>query len=470
VTPGHAPLGRVRAPRDRAPGSLVALSGVSGGSTATWAELVRAVDGVRRRLRARDVSRPVVICRDRFHFAAVLLAAWSDGHGVVLPPNGALPSHRALASQQDGTVVVDVVDDDWVSDALRDVAGAPSPELDEALLDQILRRILDDRGGRHLVCAYTSGTTGASVAVHKTAGQLLGEAAMLAAHFALGDEARVLATAPPHHLYGLLFSVLLPLMGGGAFVRESPLHPEAVAAMARTARANVYCGAPPHLHALQALATDALVGTRVLFCSGGRLPDGVAAAVQARHGLEILEILGSTETGGIGWRRAGPQPGQPGVDDLWSPLPGVTVAEHADGVLALDSPYVEPEAPRPVRVADRIALGPDGRFRHLGRADGIVKVGGARVSLGALEQRLLAMPGVVDAAVVAVADAGPRQHEICAAVVVAGTSAFELKRALRAELDAVAVPRRLMIVASLPRESTGKLCRENVLALFGETP
>jgi len=106
------------------------------------------------------------------------------------------------------------------------------------------------------------------------------------------------------------------------------------------------------------------------------------------------------------------------------------------------------------------------RFRHLGRADAIVKIAGERVSLPEVEQRLLALDGVRDAAVLALDDAGPRQHEICAAVVAPGLSVADLRQALAGWFDPVAIPRRFALVDRLPREETGKLPRSRLEALF----
>jgi acyl-coenzyme A synthetase/AMP-(fatty) acid ligase len=268
----------------------------------------------------------------------------------------------------------------------------------------------------------------------------------------------VLSTAPAHHLYGLLFSLLVPAVSGGSFVRQTPLHAETIAALARALQASVLVSVPPHLHGLQALAPGSLPALKI-FCSGGRLPAGVAAALRQRFGVPLTEILGSTETGGIAWRTGD-------ADEAWTPLPGVQVSAGAEGLLLVDSPFLDPATPRPFAAADRIAPRPDGRFLHLGRADAVVKVAGERVSLAEIEQRLLAVPGVLDAAVVALEDEGPRQHELGAAVVAPGLTATDLRRALRQHLEPVAIPRRFALLPNLPREATGKLPRQTLLALF----
>src|SRR5690606_10356228 len=125
---------------------------------------------------------------------------------------------------------------------------------------------------------------------------------------------------------------------------------------------------------------------------------------------------------------------------------------------------------RPFRTADLAELDEHGRFLHLGRADGVVKVGGKRVSLPALEEALRGVPGVSDAAVVSV-DAGPgRGAQILAALVASAVTVGDVRSALLERFDPSVLPRRFVFVDALPREENGKLTRAGLLRLFGLTP
>src|SRR5690606_6869006 len=112
---------------------------------------------------------------------------------------------------------------------------------------------------RKLVTVWTSGSTGEHQRHAKTAGQLFAEALTLAEHFglagaSLGGEGagrvRVVATVPSLHIYGLLFSVLVPLVSGGSFSRETPLHAGVVRATLIETAADVLVSVPAHLRAL----------------------------------------------------------------------------------------------------------------------------------------------------------------------------------------------------------------------------
>ena len=396
----------------------------------------------------------MVACADRYLCAVALLAVWQHERSAALPPNSRPETIDRLCAER------------GISLVLHDGGGQGALGLD-------VRTRLGGAGpsgpvplefppDRRLVCVYTSGSTGAHVACPKTAAQLLGEAALLVKLWNLGPEARVLATVPPHHLYGLLFGVLVPFMGGGSVVRSTPLHAETIAAQARAERTNVLVSVPAHLHAVATLPPGELPALARIFSSGAPLDATTAAAVTARAAIPVTEVLGSSVTGGIAWRDSG-------GDGTWAPFPAVSVAADADdGTMLLRSPFVASTGADWYRGADRIRARDDGRFELLGRADGVIKIGGSRVAVAEVERLLREIPGVADAAVVPVDTPSPRRHELWAAVVAPTLSVAALRGALLRRLEPIAVPRRFRLVAALPREDNGKLVKARLLNLFDD--
>jgi 4-coumarate--CoA ligase (photoactive yellow protein activation family) len=419
----------------------------------TWGELLADAAALAEALGSAS-DEIVVACGDRYFGAVALVATWRAGRVAALPPNGRPESIDALADARGISVILH--DGGGAGPRALDVRGRVGARAAAAL------DVPKFAAQRTLACVYTSGSTGAPLPCRKTAGQLLGEAAMLARTFDVGPGARVLATVPAHHIYGLLFGTLVPFMGGGALVRATPLHAETIAAAVRAHGADVLCSVPAHLRGLGELAVGALPGLRRVFSSAAPLPPETATRVAAIVGRNVTEILGSSETGGVAWRDGTEGPG-------WRPLPGVEVAADVDGAMLVRSPFVEGQgdANAPAhRGADRIRALLDGRFELVGRADGILKIGGARVSVAEIERRLRELPGVADAAVLPVDVGGARGHELWAAVAPATVDVTALRAALLLEVDAVAVPRRFRAVATLPREENGKLTRERLAGLF----
>ena len=199
-----------------------------------------------------------------------------------------------------------------------------------------------------------------------------------------------------------------------------------------------------------------------MLSSGAPLSAADAAAFFARTGIWPLEIYGSTETGGIAVRR------QDVADAPWSPLPGVDCRVVGD-ILSVRSPFVSPDAGQDsdgyFATADRAQERPDGRFQLLGRADGVVKVGGKRVELADIETLLLALDRVQDAVVMALPLESGRGQEIVA-LVASDRLPGDLTRELREKLPSISWPRRLRSVRAIPTTAAGKRDRTAILALL----
>jgi 3-hydroxymyristoyl/3-hydroxydecanoyl-(acyl carrier protein) dehydratase len=126
-------------------------------------------------------------------------------------------------------------------------------------------------------------------------------------------------------------------------------------------------------------------------------------------------------------------------------------------------------------MGDRVELCGDG-FRHLGRADRVVKVGEKRLSLPEMEQHLAAHPWVAEAALLLRHLGGEARVHAVVALAPDGRAALARagRRGLRAALethlaeryDPVVVPRAWRIAPRLPRDAQDKLPAAALSALF----
>lgn len=426
----------------------------------TVGDLLRDVSQLRRTVIAArpDVgeqgsspsARITVVCQDRYFFTVALLAAWELGAIAVLPPN-----LQRESLQADRTSGVGCVFHDGLPGARGfDVRNSlPSQAGDDSAISF--------RGHAHdrvLVAFQTSGTTGAAQPITKTAHQLFGEAKLIGETFAISSSDRVLATVPPNHIYGLLFSVLMPLLSGGSFVRSSPLYPETIAELLRSLGSNVLVSVPAHLCAFALLSPEGLTKPDRVFCSGAPLPTETAIELESKFGFGVTEVFGSTETGGIGWRLSP-------ANDVFQPFDGVTMSADSAGNGLLVSPFTDSSSPTPLVCADRVESLVGGGFRHLGRSDDIVKVAGTRVSLDDVVQRLRALEGVQDAAAIAVEAPTIRGVQVEAFVVAAGRDAGSIRTELKPFFDPVVLP-RIRVVQQLPHTPYGKMPRSALMALL----
>jgi acyl-coenzyme A synthetase/AMP-(fatty) acid ligase len=400
---------------------------------------------------ARPGAEVVLVCHDRYLFAAAMIACIERGLVVALPPNAQPEMVRELRKHPDVLTVLHDQPGMLGLDVRALIDAASEPRASFAPFAPLPSE-------RPIVVVYTSGTTGTPLRCAKTAGQLIGEARVLRDMFAIGPGTPILATVPPHHVYGLLFGVLLPLVSGASFARETLLHAEPLAALARRDQSRILVSVPAHLRAMRLLEPGTFPALDRIFSSGAPLPRETYETLEAQLGWRVTEALGSSETGGIAYRES--------PDAAWTLFDGVAVSIDDEGRMLVDSPFLDPSGARPFVSGDRIERAGDRGFRLLGRADGVIKVGGTRISVAELEHRLLAIGGIEDAAALAVEVGGSRGVEVWAVLVGKGHDAASIRKALVPFLDPVVVPRRVRFVDALPRDANGKVRRASLRALF----
>lgn len=398
-------------------------------------------------LEHHQVRKTLITATGRYPFAVTLLASWLAKAIVILPPDRHAKSLEKIREQLCPGFECDP---DWAAGLIAKLAADKQSHGHWELM------LPADQPG---VSLYTSGTTGAPIAVHKTIANLLQEAICIHASFDWPDTA-IAGTVPAQHLYGLTFGMLLPWAVGVPWVNEVPLYPQDIVTVIKQSNAGTLISVPAHYNAL----LGEVLGTNNLFCvsSAAPLAEQTAKSWDARYKQAILEIYGSTETGVVAHRfqlRS----------EHWLAFSAVELAPVA-GLLKVKSPFISEQPIDGFQTADRVVFDADQRFQLLGRADAVVKIGGKRIALRSIEDALIACAGVKDAAVIAVSVEGIVRDKAIWAVVepVPGQSviASELRLALRRTIDGVSIPRRFVFVDKLPRNSSGKLLRQSLQGLF----
>jgi acyl-coenzyme A synthetase/AMP-(fatty) acid ligase len=309
---------------------------------------------------------------------------------------------------------------------------------------------------RTLAWVFTSGSTGLPVPHRKVWGQMVRNVRAASAVLLLpaGGGPQVVGTVPPQHMYGFESTVLLPLLAGGAMCAGHPFYPADIcAALEQLPRPRLLVTTPVHLRAL--LDADvALPAVDLVLSATAPLSPELAAAAEQRLQAPLQEIYGSTETGQIATRRST-------QTRHWQLFPGV-VLDQREGRSWASGGHVEPPTP----LGDVLELADDGSFLLHGRLGDMVNIAGKRNSLAYLDHQLLAIPGVVDGVFFMppdeIADGVTR---LMAFAVAPGQSAAALRKALRERIDPIFMPRPLVLVDTLPRNSTGKLTRETIESL-----
>ncbi|MFM4832610.1 AMP-binding protein [Aeromonas media] len=395
---------------------------------------------------------------DSLLFTQALLACALGGYQAILPGHQRLAGLQALQAQFDGLL----------TDGEPPGAALAVPQLRLPLL--VADDELEADGAALLperldLTLFSSGSTGEPKAIPKAWPQLEAE---LRVQMALWGErladSRVLASVSHQHIYGLLFRILLPLALGRPFDRRSIDYPEQLALQTAP-----WCliASPAFLSRLDPAIPAA--GCRLIVSSGGPLQPGDAQQAKLLLGQLPVEIFGSSETGGIGWRQ------RHQVQTPWTTLPGVEVRVGPDQGLLLRSPFLAEDDW--LACADRILMTGAG-FELLGRQDRVVKLEEKRISLDEVEARLQGLAEVEAAAVLPLQQG---QRQILGAVLVlseAGTARWAelgpgrfllaLRQQLRPWLEPVALPRSVRRVEQMPVNAQGKRPWPQLKELFDE--
>lgn len=391
---------------------------------------------------------------DSYAFACALFGAWAASVCVWLPAD-VLPATLASLRNRVSGFAGDVPLDCGVATVT--ALAQPSPDGPTRL----------DRDAQ-LLTVFTSGSTAQPIAIAKRLAQLFDEVETLAACWdeAIGT-AQVLATVSHQHIYGLLFRVLWPLASGRAFSATRLAFPEDIARELALGP-SVLVASPAHLKRLPENLPWAATRTqlRALFSSGGPLPDSAVADCRNLLGTAPIEVYGSSETGGVAWRRRN----DPDAT-TWQLLPGVEVRMDG-GQLHVRSPHIA--SADGFLSADRGVL-VDGGFELLGRSDRVIKLEEKRLSLVAIEAALLDNDLVDDARAVLLDEARPQ----LGVVIVPSAQGWSLVDAqgrrnyterlrgvLGERVEASVRPKRWRLVWALPQNLLGKTTNAAMRALF----
>lgn len=303
---------------------------------------------------------------------------------------------------------------------------------------------------------FTSGSTGEPVGTEKSWGTLAGRSIAGGARFGMRAEApvSVVGTVPPWHMYGFETTALLPLHAGCASWCAPLFYPSDVRdALAAVPAPRVLVTTPLQLRAVVRSGTG-LPPLAAVISATAPLDPALAAETEARWATQVLEIFGATEVGSIASRRTvlGPD---------WTLYDGVRLEQEEAGSVRV----LAPPAP-PGMLADVVELTGADRFRLIGRADDVLKLGGRRASLAGLNRLLNEIPGVADGVFLPPEDGDERPTARMQAFVIAPErSPEEILAELRERIDQAFLPRRVIRVDRLPRNDVGKLPRDALRSL-----
>jgi fatty-acyl-CoA synthase len=350
---------------------------------------------------------------------------------------------------------------------------------------------------------YTSGTTGNPKGVvysHRST-YLHTMATCTNNGIGIGSSDCVLPIVPMFHAngWGLPYAALMA--GADLVLPDRHLDAESLIDMVEKLRPTV-AGAVPTIwndvmHYLEKDPDHDMSTLRIVACGGSAVPVSLMRTFEEKHGVQIRQLWGMTETSPMA-TMAWPPPGtadeqhwafratqgQPVcgveariVDDHGQVLPN---DNNAVGEVEVRGPWITSSYYRGhdeskfdsgwLRTGDVGRIDERGFITLTDRAKDVIKSGGEWISSVELENSLVAHPDVIEAAVVGVPD--ERWQERPLAVVIAregsGVSATDLRNFLSDKVVRWWLPERWTFVDEIPRTSVGKYDKKTIRSRYAD--
>lgn len=464
--------------------------------TLTFREIDRRTNSLARALAARGIKAGdavAILARNHRGFIDASVAVGKLGaDALYLNTMFAAPQIVDVCDREGPVAIIhDAEFAEFVAPAVagreRLVAWADGPGPDGApTLEQLIGQYGDgpldapEEPGR--VVILTSGTTGTPKGAQRRQPDSLAPIAALLDAIPLRARETTVIAAPMFHSWGmahLLFAVSL----GSTIVVRRRLYPEDTLAAVAHHRATALAVVPVMLQRIVELPDEVFAkydcsSLRVIAASGSALPGDLALKVMERLGDVLYNLYGSTE---VAWATiAGPKdlraaPGTAGraphgtVVRLFDEN-GDEVAQGATGRIFVGNEMAfegytggggKEVVAGLMSTGDVGHLDEDGRLFIDGREDEMIVSGGENVFPREVEDLLAEHAGVVEAAVIGVPDEawGERLRAFVVPVEGLGVSEDDLQGYVKENLARFKVPREIVFLDELPRNSTGKILK-----------
>ncbi len=358
---------------------------------------------------------------------------------------------------------------------------------------------------------YTSGTTGLPKGVvyshRSTILHTLGVASLTPLGTPVSEQDAILPVVPMFHANAWGYPYLATMLGAKLVFPGPHLDPQSLLEDFEQEEVTWTAGVPTiWMGILGLLDQDPekyKLSLKGMLVGGSAVPRAMIAAYRQRHGLQIVQGWGMTETSPVASVTDYPGDLRRADDDAkfdyaamaGIPLPFVDIRARVDdeeipwdaetmGELEVRGPWVAAgyyETPEQAerwtddgwfKTGDIVSIHPKGFIQIKDRSKDVIKSGGEWISSVDLENALMAHPAVAEAAVIAIPDAKWDERPLAAVVLREGQSATadELKEFLAPQFAKWWLPDRIEFVAEIPKTSVGKFKKTELRKQFAQEP
>lgn len=419
----------------------------------------------------------------------VLLFACAKIGAVLVPLSWRLTSRELRQQLAVCDPALLVIEDDF-----RRLARAASETVEIALLGSAgiereipaADRVAERRQARDddpLLMIFTSGSTGEPKAVVLTHANCAWTNIALSRANPMSPTDVVLQVLPQFHIAGWNVQPLLAWWTGATVVLERTFDPGRALALIERHAVTTMMGVPTIYRGLVEhpdFSSRTLSSLTTVVVGGGVLDPMTLARLHARQ-VQPMQGYGLTEagpnvtidtTGCHGTDVGNPYPGVdlallidgrieigPGVGELLVQTPAVFAGYFGDPAASAETMHEGW-----LRTGDLVERRPDGRVRVLDRLKDIVRSGSETIAPLEVEQALLSHPGIRDAAVAGVPSDRWGERVVAWIVTDAPVEDLEIIEHLTPQLARFKLPKEFVRVRAIPKTSTGKVLRRDLVA------
>lgn len=331
---------------------------------------------------------------------------------------------------------------------------------------------------------YTSGTTGRSKGAMLTHGNLISNALTLTQIWQFTDRDILLHALPLFHVHGLFVALHCVLLSAAKMILLPKFNTPMVIHF--LPQCTAFMGVPTFYSRLlndKHFGRDVCAHMRLFISGSAPLSVEIFDRFQALTGHAILERYGMTEAGMI---CSNPLNGPRIAGKVGKPLPGIDIRITRDtiilpnnevGVLEVKGPNVfKGYWEMPEKTADDMrddgyfvtgdlaCRDDNGDIAIVGRIKDMIITGGYNVYPIEIELLLGKMSAVLESAVIGVPD-NDYGEAVIAFVVLKPTQQMtedEIKQILKLQLAPYKIPKRILFVSELPRNTMGKIRKDDL--------
>jgi len=305
---------------------------------------------------------------------------------------------------------------------------------------------------------YTSGSTGTPIGALKTKKNIESEVQILTQLLAPYNIKKVIVTVPFIHLYGTIFGLFYPLFNDIDILFKEHFLPHDLLDLIDPY--TMVVTTPLYIKAFNKIEKGKNLKDSLFISSTAPLDGASVEQFNAKYSADIMQIFGSTETGGIAHKL--------NKQNVWKPFERVELSINNKDELTVKSPFVSSilytknfiKTNEEIQTFDYVALDESG-FKLLGRSSKIFKLAGKRYSTVQIENILEDVLGIQKALVFVGMEKGSLRGEYIDITLESKMtfSVKEIKKILQDNLSNLKFSIKLSIVDEIPVNQIGKKLR-----------